>query len=53
VVSASAEKKAHRTTEQGLVECYIHAGGRIGALVEVTARQTSSPAPPDFKTLAP
>ncbi len=30
-----AEKKAHRSTEQGLVECYIHAGGRIGAMVEV------------------
>ena len=27
---ALAEKKAHRQTSQGLVECYIHAGGRIG-----------------------
>jgi elongation factor Ts len=31
---ASAEKKAHRLTAQGLVDCYIHAG-RIGAIVEV------------------
>ena len=31
---AMAEKKAHRVTAQGLVDCYIHAG-RIGAIVEV------------------
>jgi elongation factor Ts len=32
---ALAETRAHRVTTQGLVECYIHAGGRIGAMVEV------------------
>ncbi len=32
---ARAEKKLGRETRQGLVECYIHAGGRIGAMVEV------------------
>jgi elongation factor Ts len=32
---ASAEKKAGRETGQGLVDSYIHAGGRIGVLVEV------------------
>ncbi len=31
----SAEKKAGRTTAEGLVESYIHTGGRIGVLVEV------------------
>ena len=30
-----AKKKADRATTQGLVEAYIHAGGRIGAMVEV------------------
>ena len=30
-----AEKRADRATSQGLVESYIHAGGRLGALVEV------------------
>jgi elongation factor Ts len=30
-----AAKKAERVTEQGLVECYIHTGGRIGAMVEL------------------
>jgi elongation factor Ts len=32
---ALAEKKASRVASQGLVEAYLHAGGRIGALVEV------------------
>jgi elongation factor Ts len=32
---ASAAKKAGRVTAEGLVEAYIHGGGRIGVLVEV------------------
>ncbi len=32
---AAAEKRSGRATSQGVVESYIHAGGRIGALVEV------------------
>ncbi len=32
---AKAEKKAHREVSQGLIEAYIHTGGRIGAMVEV------------------
>lgn len=32
---AAAAKKAGRVTAEGLVESYIHAGGRIGVLVEV------------------
>ncbi len=32
---ALAEKRAGRVASQGLVESYIHAGGRIGAMVEV------------------
>jgi len=32
---ANAEKKSGRETGQGLVDSYIHAGGRIGVLVEV------------------
>ena len=31
---ASAAKKAGRDTDQGLIETYIHSGGRIGAMVE-------------------
>lgn len=32
---ASADKKADRTTSQGLVGSYIHMGGKVGVLVEV------------------
>jgi elongation factor Ts len=32
---ASVSKKAGRVAAEGLVECYIHAGGRIGVLLEV------------------
>ena len=47
-----AEKKSHRTTEQGLVECYIHAGGRIGAMVEVNCETDFVARTDDFRTLA-
>ncbi|AWT59873.1 MAG: Elongation factor Ts [Candidatus Moanabacter tarae] len=32
---ASAEKKAGRATSEGLIEQYIHMGGKVGVLVEV------------------
>jgi elongation factor Ts len=32
---AVADKKAHRTTREGLVASYIHAGGKLGVLLEV------------------
>lgn len=32
---ALAEKRAGRTASQGVVDSYIHAGGRIGVIVEV------------------
>jgi len=32
---AKAGKKAGRTASQGVIESYIHAGSRIGALVEL------------------
>lgn len=47
-----AERKAHRSTEQGLVECYIHAGGRIGAMVEVNCETDFVARTDDFRTLA-
>ncbi len=33
--AASAAKKADRTTKEGLIESYIHLGGRVGVLIEV------------------
>ncbi|MCD6215237.1 MAG: translation elongation factor Ts, partial [Candidatus Desulfofervidus sp.] len=32
---AKAKKRAGRTAKEGLVHAYIHAGGKIGVLVEV------------------
>src|SRR5664279_561152 len=32
---AEAQKKSARVTKEGLVEAYIHGGGKIGVLVEV------------------
>jgi len=49
---AGADKKAHRETEQGLVESYIHAGGRIGVLVEVNCETDFVARTDTFKRLA-
>jgi elongation factor Ts len=48
---ASADKKAGRETFQGLVESYIHAGGRIGVLVEVNCETDFVARTPEFKQL--
>ncbi len=47
-----AEKKAERVTKQGLVEAYIHTGGRIGALVEVNCETDFVARTDEFKELA-
>ncbi len=49
---ASAEKRAGRTTGQGLVESYIHAGGRIGVIVEVNCETDFVARTEGFKKLA-
>jgi elongation factor Ts len=48
---ALAEKRAQRETSQGLVDCYIHAGGRIGTMVEVNCETDFVARTDDFKTL--
>jgi len=50
--AATAEKRANRTTNQGVVEAYIHAGGRIGAMVELNCETDFVAKTDDFKTLA-
>ena len=47
-----AEKKADRVTTQGLIEAYIHAGGRIGSLVEVNCETDFVARTDEFKELA-
>lgn len=49
---ASAEKRMHRETSQGTVECYIHAGGRLGAMVEINCETDFVARTDDFKQLA-
>lgn len=49
---ASAAKKANRETNQGLVESYIHSGGRIGAIVEVNCETDFVARTDDFRDLA-
>ncbi|WP_017327540.1 translation elongation factor Ts [Synechococcus sp. PCC 7336] len=49
---ASAGKKAGRVASEGLVESYIHTGGRIGILVEVNCETDFVARREEFKALA-
>src|ERR1700716_1903561 len=48
---ASAAKKASRTTNEGAVGNYIHAGGKIGVLVEVNCESDFVARTEDFQEL--
>jgi elongation factor Ts len=48
---ASAQKKAARTTNEGAVGTYIHAGGKIGVLLEVNCESDFVARTDDFQTL--
>jgi len=47
-----AQKKVERSANQGLIETYIHTGGRIGALVEVNCETDFVARTDEFKELA-
>lgn len=47
-----AEEKRTRSTFQGLIETYIHTGGRIGAMVEVNCESDFVARTDEFKELA-
>jgi elongation factor Ts len=49
---AKAARKMDRETNQGLIEAYVHAGGRVGALVELNCETDFVARTPDFKELA-
>ncbi len=49
---ASAAKKADRETSEGLVETYVHSGGRIGAMVEMNCETDFVARTPEFRELA-
>src|ERR671937_1168646 len=48
---AGAAKKASRATSEGSVGSYIHAGGKIGVLVEVNCESDFVARTEDFKDL--
>jgi len=49
---AIAQKKADRAANEGLVASYIHAGGKLGVLVEVNCESDFVAKTDDFKGLA-
>jgi elongation factor Ts len=49
---AIAAKKAGRLAQEGLVEAYIHAGGRLGALVEINCETDFVARTEEFQSLA-
>jgi elongation factor Ts len=48
---AKAEKKSSRETKDGLVEAYIHPGGKLGVLVEVSCETDFVAKTDDFQEL--
>jgi elongation factor Ts len=50
--AATAEKRADRAANQGVIEAYIHAGGRIGAMVELNCETDFVAKTDDFKSLS-
>jgi elongation factor Ts len=48
---AQAARKAGRSTSQGVIGSYIHAGGQIGVLVEVNCESDFVARTPDFQSL--
>jgi elongation factor Ts len=50
--AAQAAKKAERTADEGLVTSYIHAGGKIGVLVEINSETDFVARNPKFAELS-
>src|SRR5438552_17045131 len=49
---AKAQKKSDREAKEGIVEAYVHAGGRIGAMVEVPSETDFVARNPEVRELA-
>jgi elongation factor Ts len=47
-----AAKKSDRETSQGLIEAYIHAGGKVGVLLEINCETDFVARTEDFQKLA-
>jgi elongation factor Ts len=51
-VASKAAKKADRETKDGLVEAYIHAGGKVGSLIAIACETDFVAKTDDFRKLA-
>ena len=49
---AKAQTKSDREAKEGIVEAYVHAGGRIGAMVELSSESDFVARNPQFRELA-
>lgn len=49
---ALAQKKSDRAAEQGIIETYVHSGGKIGVMVEVNCETDFVARTNEFKELA-
>jgi elongation factor Ts len=49
---ASAAKRAGRATSEGVIESYIHSGGRVGALVQLSSETDFVARTDEFSELA-
>ena len=47
-----AQKKLERSTTQGVIETYVHTGGRLGAMIEVNCETDFVTRTDEFKELA-
>ncbi len=47
-----AQKKADREANEGIIEAYIHPGGKLGVLLEINCESDFVARTDDFKTLA-
>lgn len=50
--AAQVAKRVGRDTDQGLVEAYVHTGGRVGAIVELGCESDFVARTPEFRELA-
>jgi elongation factor Ts len=51
-IAKAAKKAAERQTKEGLVECYSHAGGKVGVIVELLCETDFVAKNEEFKALA-
>lgn len=49
---AQAARRSGRATNEGIIESYIHTGGRVGALVELACETDFVARTPEFRELA-